>query len=86
MAFNKQKYMNNSFFRLSYFRFSDDKLATYIIPLEFNNRPDLISYSLYGDYSYQPVLSYINNIYETPEGYYAGRVIKVLKREFIESL
>lgn len=88
MSFNREKYVmnNNIFLDFKLFSIDENKLTTYKIPIEFSGRPDLISYSLYNDVSYQYYLAYLNSIEDSPEGFYTDRVIKVLKREYIQTI
>jgi len=58
-------------------RLNDDSISLYTIPLAFNFRPDLISNLFYGTGDLHWVITYINDINDSPEGYYTGRVIKV---------
>lgn len=83
MSFRRINYESDYFINMKDFIFQQEKLGYYTIPMEFAHRPDLISYALYSDLSYQNLLSYINKIEDSPEGYYNGRVIKYLKREFL---
>lgn len=59
-----------------------DKCRWYIIPLTYEFRPDLIAYSLYKDVSMADYLAIINDINDTPEGFYRGRKIRVLREEY----
>lgn len=59
-----------------------DKCRWYIIPLIYEFRPDLIAYSLYKDVSMADYLAIINDIDDTPEGFYRGRKIRVLREEY----
>lgn len=86
MPFNKARYVKNNFIDFSLFNYDSVYYQTYTIPLEFQYRPDVISYMLYGDCSYQTLLSYINRIKNSPEGYYAGRVITIIKPSYIDSI
>ena len=59
-----------------------DKCEWYYIPLVYEFRPDLIAYSLYKDVSMAEYLAIINDIDNTPDGFYRDRKIKVLKEEY----
>lgn len=59
-----------------------DKCKWYDIPLAHEFRPDLIAYSLYKDVSMAEYLAILNDIKDTPEGFYRGRRIRVLKEEY----
>lgn len=83
MAFKRTNHESDYFIDINKFNFQKEKLSSYVIPMEFAHRPDLISYELYSDVSYQNMLSYINKIDDSPEGYYSGRVIKFLRRDFL---
>ena len=49
----------------------------YTIPLAFNFRPDLIAQEFYGSGKLYWVINYINDINDSPEGFYTSRVIKI---------
>jgi hypothetical protein len=83
MPFVKEKHLEYNFLKKEDFVYSEEKIDYYTIPIEYSNRPDLISYILYKDTSYQTLLTFINNITDTPEGYYQGRTIKYLKKEYL---
>lgn len=59
-----------------------EKCSWYIIPLTYEFRPDLIAYSLYKDVSMADYLAIINDIDDTPYGFYKDRKIRVLKEEY----
>ena len=59
-----------------------DKCRYYIIPMIYEFRPDLIAYSLYNDVSMAEYLAILNNIDDTPFGFYRGRKIRVLREEY----
>ena len=59
-----------------------DKCKWHDIPLAHEFRPDLIAYSLYKDVSMAEYLAILNDIKDTPEGFYRGRRIRVLKEEY----
>lgn len=84
MAFNRNKYLKNGELDKKYFNFDESNIDRYIIPLKYEGRPDLIAFEIYGDTSYQVFLTYFNKIYDTPEGYYRGRVLKFVNRSFLE--
>lgn len=86
MAFDKEEYLEGKFIDLRKFRFTEDYLESYIIPFEWAYRPDIICHFYYGDTSYQSLISFINRIDNSPEGYYAGRIIKLLKKEYMDSV
>ena len=49
----------------------------YEIPLAYKYRPDLIAQLFYGHGDLHWILTYINDINNSPEGYYTGRIIKI---------
>lgn len=49
----------------------------YVIPLAYNNRPDLIALEFYGSAKLYWILNYINDITDSPAGFYTTRVIKI---------
>lgn len=50
-------------------------------------RPDLISYAFLGSEKLHWILTYINSIENSPEGYYVGRIIYIPKKgELMEIL
>ena len=59
-----------------------DKCRWYFIPITYEFRPDLIAYSLYKDVSMADYLAIINDINDTPDGFYRGRKIRVLREEY----
>ena len=59
-----------------------DKCRWYFIPITYEFRPDLIAYSLYKDVSMADYLAIINEINDTPDGFYRGRKIRVLREEY----
>lgn len=61
----------------------NNKCAVYKIPIHFAYRPDLIAYSLYKDVTMADFLAIINDIDDSPEGFYTDRIIKVLKSDYI---
>lgn len=58
---------------------NDDNL--YTIKLEEQYRPDILATRFYGDPKLFWVLIYVNNIENSPEGFYEGRVIRVPRIE-----
>lgn len=60
---------------------NDDIL--YEIPLKFQYRPDRIAANFYGNPRLFWVLVYVNSIEDSPEGFYAGRRIRVPRIERI---
>jgi len=66
------------------FKGADDILFT--IPREDEFRPDIISSRFYGDPKLYWVLVYANNISDSPEGFYEGRVIRVPRYERVIEL
>lgn len=61
----------------------DNKCELYKIPLEYSYRPDLIADHLYRDVTMADYIAILNDISDSPEGFYAGRILRVLKSEFI---
>lgn len=61
----------------------DNKCELYVIPLVYSYRPDLIADHLYKDVTMADYIAIINNIDNSPEGFYTGRILRVLKNEFI---
>ena len=59
-----------------------NKCRYYIIPLTYEFRPDLIAYNLYNDVSMAEYLAIINDIDDTPDGFYRNRQLRVLKEEY----
>lgn len=51
--------------------------SLYVIPLAFNYRPDLIAQEFYGSNKLYWILTYINDINDSPAGFYTNRTIKV---------
>ena len=69
---------------LEKFHFEDDMLYTIPKTLEF--RPDLIAYNFWKDSVLSYILIYANRIDDSPEGFYAGRKIRVPRYERIINL
>ncbi len=67
-------------------RIGETNFQLYEIPLAFKYRPDLISQEFYGTGDLYWVLTYINDINNSPEGYYTGRVIKIPNPKKISEL
>ncbi len=59
-----------------------EKCRYYIIPMIYEFRPDLIAYSLYNDVSMADYIAILNDIDNTPDGFYRGRKIRILKEEY----
>lgn len=57
--------------------FSSTDDIVYTIPLEFNYRPDLIANYFYGNPKLYWVLIFVNSISDSPEGFEAGKEIKI---------
>jgi hypothetical protein len=58
----------------------------YKIPLKYKYRPDLIAYNFYGNNKYYWILTYINDINDSPQGFYTNRIIKVPSSAIIGTL
>lgn len=86
MGFNKEKYLKGKFLDMKLFDYDSNYTRNFIVPFEYAYRPDIICQRLYGDVSYQSLISYINRIDNSPEGYYSGRIIKIIKSEYIDSI
>lgn len=84
--FDKFKYkLNSTFVNIDAIKETakdSEKCRNYTIPMVYEFRPDLIAYSLYKDVSMAEFLAILNDIDDTPEGFYRGRTIRVLKEEF----
>lgn len=65
-------------------QFDDDIL--YTVTLEDQYRPDNIARNFYGDPKLFWVLVYANNIEDSPEGFYTGRVIRIPRVERVLEL
>ena len=59
-----------------------DKCRFYTIPLTREFRPDLIAWDLYNDVSMADYIAILNDITDTPSGFYRGRKLRVLKEEY----
>lgn len=53
----------------------------YKIPLEYQYRPDLIARYFYGTTQLAWVLTLVNDIENSPEGFTSGRILRVPTRE-----
>lgn len=62
-------------------RISFDDDVIYEIPLIYNFRPDRIAKQFYGNPKMFWILVYANNIENSPEGFFAGRKIRVPRTE-----
>lgn len=84
--FNKYEYMlDNTFIDIQAIKETAkdaNKCRYYFIPLIYEFRPDLIAYNLYNDVSMAEYLAIINDIDDTPDGFYRGRKLRVLKEEY----
>jgi hypothetical protein len=58
-------------------RIDQSDSTLYEIPLSYSYRPDLISQEFYGTGDLHWVITYINDISDSPQGYYPQRVIKI---------
>lgn len=54
-----------------------DNDTYYKIPLIHQYRPDLISYYFYNTVNFQWILTYINDINDSPEGYTINRLLRI---------
>lgn len=61
--------------------FNDDII--YEIPLKYEYRPDRIASAFYGDPKLFWVLVYVNEISDSPAGFYSGRKIRIPRVERI---
>ena len=61
---------------------TSDTLAN-IIPMEYAYRPDLIAWFLYNDVSMADYIAILNDIDDSPEGFYIGRKLTVLNKNYI---
>ena len=84
--FNKYNYKLNSVFlnidEIKKTAQDADKCSFYIIPLTREFRPDLIAWDLYRDVSMADYIAIINDIDDIPNGFYRGRKIRILKKEY----
>ena len=58
-------------------KINDTDSILYTIPLGYNFRPDLIAQEFYGSGKLYWILTYINDITDSPFGFYTNRIIKV---------
>lgn len=63
--------------------FKSNKDILYEIPLEHNFRPDLIANKFFNNPKLFWILVFVNEISDTPEGFYTGRVIRIPRYEKI---
>lgn len=84
--FNKYNYMlDDTFINIKKIKETakdPEKCEKYIIPTIFNHRPDLIANYLYNDVTMAEYLAIINDIDDSPEGFYVGRNIIALKKNY----
>ena len=89
-TFNKYRYkLDDTFININQIKQTaqdPNKCDNYYIPLTYEFRPDLIANSLYNDVSMAEYLAIINDINDTPDGFYSGRKIRVLKQEYKETV
>ena len=67
-------------------KLTEENIELYEIPLNYNYRPDLIARDKYGSERLYWVLAYINNINDSPFGFYTGRVIKIPSKKRVLEL
>lgn len=88
--FDKYKYMlDNTFINIKEIKETakdPNKCAYYIIPMIYEFRPDLIAYDLYKDVSMADYIAIINDIDDTPFGFYRGRKLRVLRGEYRDTV
>jgi len=58
-------------------RINQTNYILYKIPLAYNFRPDLIAQEFYGSGKLHWIITYINDINDSPAGYYSQRTIKI---------
>lgn len=84
--FNKYDYkLNDTFINIDEIKATakdPEKCRYYYIPLIYEFRPDLIAYNLYNDVSMADYIAILNDITDTPSGFYRGRKLRVLKEEY----
>ena len=89
-TFNKYRYkLDDTFININQIKQTaqdPNKCDNYYIPLTYEFRPDLIANSLYNDVSMAEYLAIINDINDTPDGFYRGRKIRVLKQEYKDTV
>jgi hypothetical protein len=84
MAFNRNKYFKNGLIDLSLLKFDERYVYKYVIPFEYEGRPDLISLDIYGDVSYQSFLTYYNRVSNSPKGYKRGTTLRFVDKSMLE--
>lgn len=88
--FNKNRYkINDVFININAIKNTikdENKCTLYTIPLKYEFRPDLIAYDLYKDVTMQDYLAIVNDIKNSPEGFYRNRVLKVLRPEYKDTV
>jgi len=57
-----------------------------IIPTTLEFRPDLYAKIKYGNPNLYYLLVYVNNFKNSPEDFYAGRKIKIVREDYVEGL
>jgi hypothetical protein len=57
--------------------FIDETDEYYTIPFERQFRPDLISQDFYNTTSLSWLITFVNGISDSPEGYYINRIIRI---------
>lgn len=67
-------------------RLSHEDDLIYEIPLIYQYRPDRIAQKFYGNPKLYWVLVYVNEIPDSPEGFYVGRKIRVPRIERISEV
>jgi len=67
-------------------KMEEDNVQLYEIPIEYKYRPDLIANAFYGSGDLHWILTYINDINNSPEGYYTGKIIKIPSPKKISEL
>ena len=56
---------------------NENEYNLYTIPIEYVYRPDLIALNFFNDDKLYWVLAFVNDINDSPTGFYQGRVIKI---------
>jgi len=57
--------------------FYSSNMSYFTIPIQLQYRPDLIAYRFYRDSSYDWILTFVNGITDSPEGYYVGKILLI---------
>lgn len=57
-----------------------------VIPTTLEYRPDLYARIKYGDANLYYILVFANNFKESPQDFYAGRRIKIIREDYVEGL